>query len=96
MSWTYDPETREICDVDGPIAVVFEDGHSVEVVGDGPDDAISERAHEAGRMMAAAPELLAACKAFVSLAQTSDMRPEDECLELLRSMRAAIAKVEGK
>lgn len=37
-------------------------------------------------------DLLAACKAFVVLFNSSDMRPEDECHEVYALASAAIAK----
>ncbi len=46
------------------------------------------------RLIAAAPDLLQACKAFLTLFRDSDMRPEDECHELAATIRAAIAKAE--
>lgn len=48
------------------------------------------------RLIAAAPDLLAACQEFMSLFHDSDMRPEDECHELAATVRAAIAKATGE
>lgn len=48
-----------------------------------------------GHMIAAAPKLLEACEAYVELFRSSDMRPEDECRELLSVMREAIAEAKG-
>lgn len=47
-------------------------------------------------LMAAAPDLLEACKAFIALFRDSDMRPEDECHELYGVMTEAIAKATEK
>jgi len=40
----------------------------------------------------AAPDLLAACKAFLELFAESDMRPEDECHEIASIMQDAVDK----
>lgn len=47
------------------------------------------------RLMAAAPELLAFAEAFIEMFQSVDMRPEDECHELLGKAVDAIAKATG-
>lgn len=47
------------------------------------------------QLIAAAPELYAACKAFVELFRNSDMRPEDECHEIFALARAALSKAEA-
>lgn len=39
-------------------------------------------------------ELMEACKAYVELFRETDMRPEDECNELLYKMQAAIKNAE--
>lgn len=44
------------------------------------------------RLIEAAPDLLAACEAFVALFRECDMRPEDECHEVLGTMLRAIEK----
>lgn len=44
------------------------------------------------KLIAAAPELLMACEAFMELWKDSDMRPEDECHELAATIREAIKK----
>jgi hypothetical protein len=67
-----------------------------------PDDsdvdyaAMDERDRSLCRLMAAAPEMLEACKAFVALFRDSDMRPEDECHEVYADMIAAIYKATGE
>lgn len=44
------------------------------------------------KLMAAAPDLLEACKAFAKLFRECDMRPEDECYELADIIDEAIKK----
>ncbi len=44
------------------------------------------------KLIAAAPELLEACKAFVELFKESDMKPEDESHELYHIISTAIKK----
>lgn len=48
------------------------------------------------KLIAAAPELLAACQAFIDLFRDSDMRPEDECHELFGTIFDAVEKATGK
>jgi hypothetical protein len=48
------------------------------------------------RLIAAAPDLLAACQNFLALYGECDMQPEDECHKLRVMMDRAIAKAEGK
>lgn len=47
-------------------------------------------------LIAAAPDLLDACKSFLELFRESDMRPEDECHEIADMMTKAIDKAEGR
>lgn len=69
-------------DAGGGVALVVEKGENAETM---------RRAN----MIAAAPDLLAACEAFIELFRDSDMRPEDECHELFGKCYEAIAKAKG-
>lgn len=52
--------------------------------------------NEDAELIAAAPELLAAAKAFIALFRDSDMRPEDECHELFSQMLTAVENATGE
>jgi hypothetical protein len=67
------------------IAVIEDDG--------GYEAPLEEREANA-HLLAAAPALLAACKAFMELWRDCDMRPEDECHEVAGIIREAIAEAE--
>jgi hypothetical protein len=47
-------------------------------------------------LIAAAPDLLEACMAFMTLFNESDMRPEDESYEVAHVVQTAINKALGK
>jgi hypothetical protein len=51
-----------------------------------------EHAAEVGRLLAAAPELLAACKAALPYYEACD---DEDAVEVAATIRAAIAKAEG-
>lgn len=48
------------------------------------------------RLIAAAPDLLSACQAFLNLFCNSDMRPEDECHVIAAQCHDAINKATGE
>lgn len=60
-----------------------------------PETRQYKEAEANARLIAAAPELLAACQAFLELFRKSDMFPEDECHDLYNVMEDAIAKATG-
>jgi hypothetical protein len=62
--------------------------------GDVPAEDVEQHRANA-RLIAAAPDLLAACESFLSLFRESDMRPEDECHEIAGIMRRAVARAIG-
>jgi hypothetical protein len=57
-----------------------------------PNEELKANAH----LIAAAPDLLAACRNFLALHDECDMWPEDECHKLRVMMDLARAKAEGK
>ena len=69
----------------------FDERGQVDVcmVGNGP------RGEANARLIAAAPELLGACEAFMALFNDCDMRPEDEAHEVASTIRRAITKAKG-
>lgn len=74
-----------------------EKGRSIEICKVTPRGEVSESEGEANaRLIAAAPDLLEACKAFVDLFQNCDMRPEDECHVVFSKCLAAVEQAEGK
>lgn len=104
-----EPFTTDIDQHDQPyLPVRVLDANGKEIVGILQDDALvgmaddcgfNSRAYELGRLFAAAPDLLAACKKCVYEAVTVECDAAPEMVEMPREvvdgMRAAIAKAEG-
>lgn len=59
------------------------------------ENVLDEEDWKKAYLAAAAPELLAACQAFMELFQNSDMRPEDESYEVADVIESAIKKALG-
>jgi hypothetical protein len=83
--WDDDSE-RWVVVADGPRQY-----HVATIENGQPGDTCETEGHTA-RLFAAAPDLLAACQAFIELANDCDMRPEDETHELYGVIRRAISK----
>lgn len=54
----------------------------------------SKQSLEDARFIAAAPDLFAACQAFLLLFRDSDMRPEDSCHEVAAIIQKAVNKAQ--
>jgi hypothetical protein len=85
--WEYDPTDR----TSGAPEAIWESGQVIARVEDvgGPT-----RAN--GRLIAAAPELLEACKAYLFASQEGGISHADYFEVARRKIEAAIAKAEGK
>lgn len=89
MGHTPGPWKVEI-DSDGSVLIMCSDGAHRYYIGD-MEDTCTE-CHANARLIAAAPDLLEACRAFIE----ADMQWTDVANAVLEQMEAAIAKAEGR